>query len=187
MRGRSNPPPSFTRSAVVLSLVLTSTPAAAQPGVEPTPDPPRQPLPARPVAYANDVERLQALDARYGDAYSDSKGVGLRKAGVIVTAVGGAALGVGISCLAIGFAADSDDGYGSAILLGLSSYLVVPGAIALAVGVPMLVKGSRRRARYYEWLEEQDQRARLTRGGVRVRPLLSAGRMGWAVGLRVNF
>ena len=60
----------------------------------------------------------------------------MHKAGVILTAVGEAALG---------FAADSDDGYGSAILL-------------------MFVKGNRRRARYHEWLEEQEQHARLTAG-----------------------
>lgn len=190
VRGCSNPPP-FARAAVVLSLVLASTPvSAAQPAaeaVEPTPEPRALPPPARQVAYASDRERLQALDERYGDAYPDSKGVGMRKAGLILTAVGAAALGVGIPCLAVGFATDSDDGYGSAILLGLSSYLVAPGAIALAVGVPMLVKGSRRRARYHEWLDEQDRRARLSRGSWRMKPLLSAGRSGWAVGLRVTF
>ena len=175
----------------MLSLVLASTPvSAAQPAaeaIETTPGPRALPAPPRPVAYASDKERLEALDERYGDAYPDSKGVGMRKAGLILTAVGGAALGVGIPCLAVGFATDSDDGYGSAILLGMSSYLVAPGAIALAVGIPMLVKGSRRRARYYEWLDEQDRRARLSRGSWRVRPLLSAGRTGWGLGLRVNF
>lgn len=183
MRGFLNPSP--LSAAGVMSFVLTSTSVAAASSATDasTVTPPPAP---RGAAYASERERLSALDERYGDAYPNSKGIAMRKAGVILTAVGGAALGVGIPCMAIGFAADSDDGYGPAILLGLSSYLVVPGAVALAVGIPMLVKGSRRRARYYQWLDEQDQRARLS-SSVRVRPLFSAGRMGWGVGLRLNF
>jgi len=178
---------SFARSAVVISLVLAAIPAtsAAQPATD-APEPPALPQSGRQGTYASDKERLEALDERFGDAYTESKGIGMRKAGVILTLVGGAALGVGIPCLAIGAATlDSGDRW-SAILLGSANYLVIPGVIALSVGIPMLVKGGRRRARYYEWLEQQDSRSRLSARG-HVRPLVAAGRTGWTLGLRVDF
>lgn len=181
----SRTPSPFARSAVVISLALATIPAtsAAQPATD-APEPPA--LPPRQGTYASDKERLEALDERFGDAYAESKGIGMRKAGVILTAVGGAALGVGIPCLAIGVASlDSGDCW-SAILLGSANYLVIPGVIALSVGIPMLVKGGRRRARYYEWLEQQDSRSRVSAGG-HVRPLVAAGRTGWTLGLRVDF
>lgn len=182
----SRTPSSFARTAVVLSFVLASSLAAAQPAADSAGSPPPPPS-GKQSTYANEKERIEALDERYGDAYTDSKGIGMRKAGVILTAIGGAALGVGIPSLAIGAAtADSGD-TSSAILLGSANYLVIPGIIALSVGIPMLVKGGRRRARYYEWLDEQDSRARMSRRAVRMKPLVAAGRSGWSLGFRVNF
>ena len=190
MRGCLTSSP-LTRSAVVLSLVFASTPVSASPSATATAeagtDPLDRPPPRRELVYSSDRERLEALDERYGDAYPDSKGIGMRKAGLILTVVGGAALGLGIPLLAVGVTHDGDEGYGSAIFLGMSSYLVVPGFIALSVGVPMLVKGGRRRTRYYEWLDQQEHRRNLSFRTWRMKPLFSAGRVGWAVGLSVNF
>ena len=171
----SRTPSLFARTAIVISFVLASGPVAAQPS------------PGRPAAHASDAERLADLDLRYGDAYTESKGVGMRKAGIALTAVGGVALGVGIPSISIGATADDSESLWPAMLLGLSSYLLVPGIVALSVGVPMLVKGNRRRARYHEWLDEQDSRARLARRSARVGPVVAAGRQGWALGLHFSF
>lgn len=176
--------PSLLSAAVVMSFASTSALAATPPPAATAPA--ATPALASRVANDSERERLAALDERYGDAYPGNKGIGMRRAGIALTAVGGAALALGIPLLAVAFTADSDDGYGPVILGGMSSYLVVPGVVALAVGIPLFVKGNRQRARYFEWLEEQEQRARPS-SGLRVKPLFSIGRLGWGAGLRLHF
>ena len=63
----SRTPSLFARTAIVISFVLASGPVAAQP------------FPGWPVAHASDVERLEELDLRHGDAYTESKGVGMQQ------------------------------------------------------------------------------------------------------------
>lgn len=84
----SRTPSSFARTAVVLSFVLASSPAAAAPPAGDPAGSPPPPQSGKRSTYANEKERIEALDERYGDAYTDSKGVGMRKAGVILTAIG---------------------------------------------------------------------------------------------------
>ncbi|MDC0716132.1 hypothetical protein [Nannocystis bainbridge] len=163
---------SFLAPIVALALLLVSTPAEGG-------------SPRTASAAASVRARYAALEQQFGAAYTEDDGVGLRRAGIALTALGGGALAFGIPFLAVGFG--RDDLPVADVLLGVANYLVVPGVVSIAVGIPLLVKGTRRRDRYRQWLDEQDRQRHLSRTPPRLTPLLRPSRGGLFLGLSLRF
>ena len=159
-------------SGEVLPLAIRDAVGLKQ--VAPPPPPPAsQPL----TLDAKDAARVSALEQRYGAAYSEPKGSKMHTAGAVVLSLGLTqvviAVGLGVAALAL------DD----AEVLGKASLgLLFSGAVTVAVGAPLAVKGKKRRLKYYDWLHRQE-----VGGQARVTPSFAPLRSGGGLSLRVAF
>ncbi len=148
--------------------------AASLKQIEPPPPPP----PSQPLTLdSKDVARVSALELRYGAAYGEPKGKKMHTAGAVVLSVGLTevvlAVGLGVAALLL------DD----AEVIGKASLgLLFTGAVTVAVGAPLAVKGKKRRLKYYDWLHQQE-----VRGQARIAPGYLPLRGGAGLSMRIAF
>ncbi len=155
------------------------------------------------AVYTSEKERDLAIERKYGDSYTEGRGTGRLIAGGLLVAAGVPQLVAGIAVLVVArrkpeLARVSDDTNGAgyrydsnperASFTAAAATLLSFGLVHLAVGIPLLVTGKKRRERYSEWLEERASgKSSMVGGEVRIAPSMGRVRGGWTVGLQLRF
>lgn len=139
----------------------------------PTPLPPAQPL----TFDAKDVDRVTALEKRYGAAYGAPNGKKMHTAGAVVLSLGLTQLVFGVGLGVVALLTEDGEVFGRA-----SIGLLLSGGVTVAVGAPLTVKGKKRRRQYYDWLQQQE-----VGGQARVTPSFAPLRGGGGLLMRIAF
>lgn len=109
-------------------------------------------------------------------SYQGPRGTGLYVTGIALTAIGVIATVSGVITFARGRGGEDPSlVVGGQVLMGF-------GIPSIAIGVPLMVVGERRRDRYRAWLEQ-----RAANNRIHVSPTLGPLRGGWGLGVRVRF
>lgn len=107
-------------------------------------------------------------------------GIGMSTFGVLAIITGGSLFGLGKA------RESSDSGDGSSLVSGSAGILVL-GVLSVAIGVPLMVVGERRRDRYHAWLKQQPLPAASRSPRMVLAPVLGPVRGGWSAGISVGF
>ncbi|MDC0672327.1 hypothetical protein [Nannocystis radixulma] len=126
------------------------------------------------------VEDARAVDAanrsRSDSTNGEHRGTGRIISGKVITSVGGVMMGLGLITGIVGLAEQTDD------LVPATVSLTMWGAVHLAVGIPLLVSGTRARQQYDRRMEERGRYGRL-----RLAPVAAPVRGGAVAGLSLSF
>ncbi|MCY1059358.1 hypothetical protein [Nannocystis sp. SCPEA4] len=126
------------------------------------------------------VEDARAVDAanrsRPDSSNGEHRGTGRIISGKVITSVGGVLMGLGLITGIVGLAEQTDD------LVPATVSLTMWGVVHLAVGIPLLVSGTRARQQYDRRMEERGRYGRL-----RLAPVAAPVRGGAVAGLSLSF
>lgn len=167
--------------------------AAPSPAPPPTPPPPVSPGVSRSSetprtgGFREERQRLATLHRAYGDRYTGKRGTPMYVTGIVMSTFGVLAIVTGGTLFGLGKAREtSDSGDGSALVPGSTGILVI-GVLSVAIGVPLMIVGERRRDRYHAWLKTQPLPAASRSPRMVLAPVLGPVRGGWSAGISVGF
>jgi len=172
---------------------LREGPAAPPPAPSPAPAPalppvaPRSSEAPRAGSFREERQRLAKLHRAHGDRYTGKRGTPMYVTGIGMSTFGVLAIVTGGSLFGLGKARESSNsGDGSSLVSGSAGILVL-GVLSVAIGVPLMVVGERRRDRYHAWLKQQPLPAVSRSPRMVLAPVLGPVRGGWSAGISVGF
>lgn len=166
---------------------------APPPAPPPTPSPPVSPAVPRSSeipragSFREERQRLATLHRAHGDRYTGKRGAPMYVTGIVMSTFGVLAIVTGGTLFGLGKAREtSNSGDGSALVPGSTGILAI-GVLSVAIGVPLMIVGERRRDRYHAWLKAQPLPAASRSSRIVIAPMLGPVRGGWNAGISVGF